>query len=181
MPDPLKDLTRVLRDSFKTMRLQAEADKVRFGDWINRLAGAMRPHLLGLFMASLTRNRGKVEKGEADSYAIERAMFVARSVTQTSTEWLENGRDPRDVFSVDRAVHIAMTEASTMINHAKATAIAGRGKKLKWVLGGKACDQCKSLAGKIVKPGKQFVSKNGTAVFAPPLHPSCRCTVVEAR
>jgi hypothetical protein len=40
-----------------------------------------------------------------------------------------------------------------------------------------ACPECRGLEGFIVEAGSQFLSPGGVAVFGPPLHPHCYCTL----
>ena len=182
MSDPVKDLASAIRSAFRTMKMQAKADKERFGDWIPRLRGAIITPLTRLYSLALARNKAAVDKDTFTAVATERALFTARSICDTCSEWLQSGRSVKDVFSDDRVAAIALTEAAWAINTGKLTAMALRNRKVRWKLGGKACKNCKQLAGKEVKPGKAFGKDyRGNEVFAPPLHPNCKCTISEVK
>lgn len=181
MPDTLTELTRAFATTFRAMRPLAESGKTRWGDWVSRLAAKLTPIIGRAFATAMGKFSGRIEKGDVESFAAERANATARSVMDTTAEWLGSGRDPENVLSVSRAAACAITEQSYAINMAKARAVKQRGGKIRWRVGGKACSDCRSLEGKSVDPGKQFVAKSGNAVYGPPLHPSCKCKLVESR
>jgi hypothetical protein len=178
-PSAAQRLAAVFKQTFRTQRMQADAGKERFGDWNRRIAAAIGPFLAIIYAKELRRQKVSFRQEDVDNLVYTRAYQVARDLNATSSEWLESGRDPKDVFSVNRAVAIAMNESAFAVNQARVDAAAQRKKKLRWVIGGKPCKECKSLAGKVVRPGVQFKTKSGMKIDAPPLHPNCKCTVEE--
>jgi len=153
----LDELARAVRSIFRAQRAHAEAGKVRFGDWDYRLAQALADPLERL-------NR------EADLLALQ----AAKGINDTTEERLRDGDDPRDVFNADRVAQIAATEYS----RAKHDAMLQKGGWWQWDAKDDACDECRYLDGHIVEAGAQFiVPAAGVAVFGPPLHPSCYCTL----
>lgn len=172
------DLARSIRRVFRAQKELAYGGKEKFGDWDHRLANAMKDSLRRLYTQRSRQVAG--ESSDAESAAAERSLLAARSVNDTTQEWLEQGRDPDVVFSDDRVVAIVTTETSAIVHDAILDAAKSRGSKLVWRSRDRACPECRSLNGKRVAAGKQnFVSKGGIAAKAPPLHPHCNCTVEE--
>ncbi len=182
-----QEIAQAMRRVFRLQRAQAAAGKVRFGDQIRTVANALeepvaRAYLRGLKMTRAGKDKA-VLKELAEKAAVaarDRCLSSAHSICDTTRDWLEVDRDPAFVFSIDRAVSIGITEASNAKNAAVAMAAHVRKRRLRWVTDGKGkCKDCMSLAGRVVSPGKQFRARSGTMVFAPPLHPSCKCKVEE--
>lgn len=150
----VREIAAAVRSVFRAQREQAHGGKERFHDWDKRLADAL----------------------VAAKLPARRAALAADSINGTTNGWLQDGRDPAVVFSAARVAQIAVTE---YLNAKHDEMIEKhRGKRVRWKLGGAACPDCKSLAGKTVVAGKQqFVAKSGAAVYAPTLHPNCRCTL----
>ena len=185
MKDPAKEVARVVRRVFRVMRLQYAGGKEKFGDWIGRLAKELVEPLAAAVLGGLRRGlpRGADralhhQLGQDGAAAAKiRAMESARSILQTTNDWIEEGRDERQVFGVDRSVMIGLTEAKWAEGMGITLgAKAGKGR-VRWVNDPKPCASCKKLAGKIVKAGTVFTVHDGVAVYHPPLHPSCRCFV----
>lgn len=172
----LESLTRAIRASFRLFRLQADAGKVRFGNYTRTFANAVKPHYVSFF-GKLALD--PLTKDAVDAAIEGQALFMADSVLDTSSNWLQEGRDPRDVFSTDRAANIAITESTWAIGSAKTVRTKARGKWLRWVTGGKPCKDCKSLNGQVRKPGEYFRSLSGKEVLHPGLHQTCKCKLVE--
>lgn len=179
MADSLKTLTRAFSSLFRAMRVAADGGKQRYGDWVYKIAGKIAPAISSIHAESLATFRGKAVKDEVLGLGNQRALETARSICDTTTTWIQEGRDDDFIFGDARAAQCAVTEASYAINTAKMVACRQRGKKIRWRLGGKACGRCKKLNGKTIAPGKQFSASDGTTVFGPPLHPHCMCRLVE--
>ena len=148
------------------------------GRWDAKLADALQKPLLQLYMRSAIKARGNRPLDERElaadltANAKTRALELARDLNSTSRQWLEQGREGATIFSADRAASIGLTEASRAHHDAKAvTASAAGVKRLRWVAKGSSCPECKSLNGKTIEIGKEFVSKGGTRAEYPPLHP----------
>lgn len=169
----LESLTRAINSAFKVFRMQADAGQERFGNRVNTFSNAMIPHCRDLYGALATN---PATKDDVTNQIAQRCLLTADSVMSTSTERLENGNEPRDVFSLDRAAVIAVTETSYHVNIAKLIRARIEGKKLGWRIGGKACKVCKIFARMTVKPGKPFVHGK-VSVLGPPAHPSCKCSL----
>lgn len=182
-----QEIAQVMRRVFRLQRMQANAGKVRFGDQIKTVASALEEPIARAYMRGLKATRAGKDKAvlaelvdKAVAAVKERCLSSAHSICDTTRDWLEQDRDLDSVFGVDRAVSIGLTEASNARNAAVAMAAHVRKRKLRWVTDGKGkCPDCMSLAGRVISPGKQFRAKSGTMVFAPPLHPSCKCKVEE--
>lgn len=172
----LEGLARSIRSSFRLFRLHAESGREKFGNYVRTFANAIRPQYVG-FYGDLAKDP---KTREAVEIAIEqRSLDTAASVLDTSRERLENGSDPREVFSTARAADIALTESVWAMSSAKMLRVKQRGKRLMWVADGSPCPRCKFLDGKVVKPGQYFRAKDGTRVLHPGLHPHCRCKTKE--
>lgn len=171
--DAVEALARVVSSVFRQQRSQARGGKVRFGDYNGKLAAKLLPGLSELYL-SAAKKAGPEFAPSLASAAKARANQVAALINDVTTEWLEEGRELESVFGADRAVSIAMTEESQARNQGLAMATMKAGGKLQWVTRGKSCGVCKSLNGKIVRAGEQFITKSA-AYYHPPAHPFCRC------
>jgi hypothetical protein len=182
MSSGAQSIALAVRRVFTEQRKLAAGGKEHFGDWHSHLANAMLKPLAKLFLegamgAKVTREMAK----DLASLAKERAQESARSINQTTAKWLEEGRDLKQIFGVDRAVDIGITEATFAEGRSQTMAATSRGKKLKWMIdGGKPCPLCVAINGKVVKAGKPFArDRDGTPIYHPPYHPHCRCRVKE--
>lgn len=176
MATGIDELARAVRAAFKTQRMQADADKERFGDWNTRLAKLIRDSVADLYLEAAKGAKAKAELGPGfAALAKMRALEVARQINETTSIWLQDGREPDVVFSDARVTMIAATEAA----HARAGGIMlvakMAKKKLVWVVGRKPCAFCRSLKGKTRKPGQSFGIHKGVSVTQPPVHPHCYC------
>jgi hypothetical protein len=87
---------------------------------------------------------------------------------------------------MERALNIARTETMTSLNHGRnAQFNTARRKGLirkdagkEWIItpDERLCKLCAPMAGIVVRVDKEFETARGS-VKAPPLHPSCRCTI----
>lgn len=179
----VEELAKLMRSIFRQQATQARAGKERYGDWDSRLAAQMLPKLSELYLSALkgagriVSIRGPVTFAQTLANAAKsRAILTAARINDTTSEWLQSGRELASVFSADRAVEIALTEESQARNQGLALATLKAGGKLRWKTRGKnACEACRSLNGTVIHAGKQFIAKSGVAVEHPPLHPSCYC------
>lgn len=175
-----KAIASTVMSVFRSQRQQAKGGKEKFGNWNGTLARKLLDPLAAVFLAGFKNAKGN--KAQADklvSVAKQRALLAAQLINDTTSEWLQDGRDIDVVFSAARAVAIGITEATNAWYTAAGLACASRGNKLKWVTDSDPCPQCKSLNGQVREFGKAFRSKNGTEVFNPGLHPHCHCRVIE--
>lgn len=163
----MKEIALAVNRAFKAMRFLADNGKVKFGDWVPKLAAELEKPLLRLYLQHM-------DKADAVVKARLHAMDSATNLLQTSREQLEDGQEPAVVFSAKRAASIGFNEGARATG-ASNVVKAGKRGKLTWQTSAGCCDDCKSLNGKSVQAGKEFVSKSGTKVFHEPLHPNCRC------
>jgi hypothetical protein len=87
----------------------------------------------------------------------------------------------------ERALNIARTETMTSLNHgrnaqfntARRKGLIAKDAEKEWIItpDERLCALCAPMAGVTVRVDKEFETARGS-VKAPPLHPSCRCTVV---
>lgn len=167
-----------MRAVFRTQRMQATADKERFGDWNRQLASLLEGAVLQLYAEAARSEKAKVElASEFEDYARERARQSAREINDTTSSWLQEGRELSQVFGSERVATIAATEAAFAANAGRAIVAKAGGKKLQWVVGKKPCKFCKSIAGKVVKPGQPFGVHGDYTVYFAPAHPHCYCRV----
>jgi HK97 family phage portal protein len=89
-----------------------------------------------------------------------------------------------DYAGNERAFQIAVTEASRA-QHAAVQITAeesGVAAKKRWILSDDSCPECAPLAGKVVDLGDDFTTRGEgpySTIPYPPLHPNCRCDMVE--
>ena len=150
------------------------------GNWHGKLARALLPELNRLYLASAKRTMTGEEDEERLAATIAAAakadsIVLAEQLNQTTTTWLEEGRDPEQVFGADRAAMIGVTQASDAFNATKVAVGREVGHKRKrWrCTDDSCCKDCRSLNGKSVKIEQMFRSKSGVSVPGPPLHPHC--------
>lgn len=170
-----KRLAVAVKRAFDVQSDQHDRGKARFDTaaWNDRLAKVLEVEVLVLLLAE----KSELPMSTLKQAAKLEALAVAQSMNQTTTEWLDAGRDPEQVFGADRAASAGITEAEWAKN--AVTQMVGRtsgAKRKKWLTeAGTTCEQCKSLNGKSVKIDQTFRSKDGTEAQFPPLHPNCRC------
>lgn len=174
-------LTAVIRRLFREQKKLADGGEERFGDWHNRVQNALFPVLGEAYLWGLKQVRkGKLPPDVVNAVAAlagERAVILSRQLNDTTSEWLQEGKDTSQVFSPERIAQIVMTEISTARYAPQVEVSKQRKEKLRWQVGSDPCPQCRSLNGKVVTPGKKFRSRGGTEVEAPPLHPHCHCSL----
>jgi len=163
---------------FRTQEQEAENGKTKFTTWNTRAMAMFLKPLSDAYLAAAKRAKGDIDANTLATAAKAHAMDLAEALNQTTGEWVKEGRE--GTFDESRAVGVGLTEASRVENNVTKLSAQSRGKSLKWVAERNACPECRSLHGKKLVPGKSFVTKSGTAVEAPPLHPNCRCIVKEA-
>ncbi len=163
---------------FRQQRQQARGGRERFADWNSRLATALTEPIARLYLQELRAQKaGKALADDCVASARARAIQVAAEMNATTGEWLQEGRDEREVFSEDRAARAAVTEASHATHEAFLMVAHTRGQRVRWVVDGNPCAECRSLNRRVVTPGQQFVTRGGIAVYGPPVHPHCFCTL----
>lgn len=177
-------LTTALRQLFREQKKLADRGKERFGDWHIKLQKVLAPILGEMYLWGLKQVRkGRLPLEVVESVASlagERAVLLSRQLNDTTSDWLEEGRDTDQVFSPERIAQIVMTEMA-MARHKPQVLVSKRRKeKLQWQTGGKPCPRCQKLAGRVVKAGGWFVSGKDK-VQHPPLHPHCYCRLVVVR
>lgn len=177
MPDLLKDVARVVNSFLRTMRMLADGGKEKFGDWVFKIREGLTTPLARAYAGSLRAHGGISDKADVEFIARQRAGETARSICDTTTQWLQEGRDESSVFGESRAAQIALTETAWAINTAKMVACRQKGRKVRWRLNGKGCKVCKRLNGRVRIPGKVFVVHDGVAIYNPPIHPHCKCSL----
>lgn len=185
MAENAKRVARAVNRVFRVMRMQHAGGKERFGDWIHRLAKELLEPLsacvLGGLRLGLARGGDRsllLQLGQDGAAAAEiRALESARSILETTNQWIDEGRDEAQVFGPQRAATIGLTEAKWAEGLGVQLAAKAAKKRLRWVSDGSPCPACKRLAGKVVRAGAMFTSVDGVAVYHPPLHPSCYCRV----
>jgi hypothetical protein len=178
-PPTGREIARQVKRVFDMQIEQAIAGKKRFHDWDSRLAEAIQGPLAKVFLRGLKESKGgKDLAADAASQALEASMRIAREVNGTTNEWLADGRDPESVFSAERAVAIGLTEASAAYHAAQMMAIGSQGGRVRWVVDVKPCEKiCRKLRDKVRKPGKMFGKVDGVAIYQPPAHVNCRCSL----
>lgn len=173
----IDSLALAVKRIFRQQRAQWRSlGKARFGDWNSRLAAGLREAMDALYLSAARSAKAKSE--HADQFVAlsrARAWEVANSVNATTNDMLARGDNP---WTDERIAQIALTEAS----HAKwggITEIAGAsGKNLRWKRGRREpCDFCKTLVGRKTIAGVPFAVHNGVAIYHPPAHPHCFCSV----
>lgn len=177
MSDPLKDIARVVHSFLRTMKMLAEGGKEKYGDWVFKVQGGLTTPLARAYGGTLRSLGGVTDKVEIEVVARQRALETAKSICDTTTTWLQEGRDESSIFGEARAAQIAVTETSWAVNTAKMVACKQKGRKVRWRLNGKGCKVCKRLHGRVRIPGKVFVVHDGKAVYGPPIHPHCKCSL----
>lgn len=175
----LDSIATVIRRIFRAQRPLAAADKSRFGDWDGKLAKELGAASLQVFLESVPKEARKTMADTFASMASQRAIQSAREINDTTENWLDEGRDLKAIFGVDRVVTIAGTEANFAIQAAKVVLAKARGRKVRWKLGPKPCKFCKGLKGKVRKPGEVFGIHHGIPIIAPPAHVRCMCSLEE--
>jgi hypothetical protein len=177
----MKGLDEVASAVRKILLAQAElakAGKERFGDWNSRLARALRESVEALYLASARSAKAKEELlPQFLAQAKARAITAAASINETTTEWLQEGRDIPEVFGPARVVRIATYEARYAMSAGVAIVGRSKGKKLRWKVGRKPCKWCRAMNGIVVEPGTPFGNHGGVPVYVPPAHPHCYCKV----
>lgn len=154
--------------------MQAQADKERFGDWNKRLASMLEAPMIRLYNEA---SADKKYKDSYEAYARQRALQVAQEVNDTTSTWLQEGRELASVFSAARVVMIATTEATYAKSAGRMVVAKATKKRLRWKVGRKPCKFCRSINGKTVKPGVAFGKHGDRLVFFAPAHPNCYCEV----
>jgi len=165
-----KSIARVMLEEFGRRRAGAKRSDTR-------LAELLEKPILYLLRKGASGKGGdpKVVARELVRAAKVRALATAASVNDTSATMISNETDP---YTTARTVSIGITEANWAIHEGEGIAFKASGKKTwTWQCTGKCCKNCRSLAGKKVVIGKDFVAANGTRVQHPPLHPNCNCVV----
>ncbi len=168
----LDAIAKVVRAVFTTQRQQAKADKEKFGDWNQRFASMLEKPMLTLYLESAKSSKLKAQLvADFTVTAKNRASIVAQEINDTTSDWLQEGRELKDVFSVARVVRIATTEAAFALRAGKALKAKSTGKRLRWRARANACKFCRQMNGKVVKVGKAFGINAGRAIQHPPAHP----------
>lgn len=176
MPRGIDKVAAVIRRVFRVQRMQARADKERFGDWNKTLASLLTDAVITLYQEAARGAKAKAEHaGDFEATARARALQSAKDINDTTGTWLSEGRDEEAVFGTARIVAIATTEAA--FAKSAGIAIVAKGKKLRWKVGRKPCKWCLSVRNKVVKAGKVFGIHAGIAIYHPPAHPHCYCTL----
>lgn len=193
MADYAKQIAVAVRRVFRLMKLQYRGGRERFLSLTPDLADAIFGPLSSAVLGGLRlgqRPAGgsaagrltadqRTELGNGGAAAAkERSLATARSILQTTNNWLAEGRDEEQVFGADRIAMIALTEAKWATGMGMTLAVQARKGKLRWVTkGNPPCKECKLLAGRVRKAGVMFTSVNGVAVYHPPHHPGCLCVL----
>ena len=148
-----------------------------------RLAEALFDPILGLLRRSAREQlkQGDEEFALADlarelvQLAKLRSIATAGSVNDTTAKMREADQEP---YTLARAAQIGLTEASWATHAAREAALVLADKKRwTWQCSGSCCVDCRSLAGKTVVIGEDFVAKSGAKARHPPLHPNCKCGI----
>lgn len=178
MPSGLDKVAAVMKATFKVQRMQAEADKEKFGDWNKRLAGMLTDAVLQLYADAARSAKARREMaGDFEAMARARAIQSAREINETTSTWLQEGRELDSIFGPSRVVAIAATEAAFAKQAGVGIVSKASGKRLRWKVGRKPCKWCRSVNGHVVKYGKPFGIHHGITIYHPPAHPHCYCKV----
>jgi len=176
---PAESIARAVLRIFRAQKAEADNGTESFGRWHARLTAALDVPIVDTY-----RQGGKRAKAPADmaddlvSAAKERALFTARSINDTSSQWIEEGREPEDVFSADRAASIGLTEQAYAVHQTVALVAQKRGQKLTWRIAGGACEFCRKMEGRTRAAGKSFgKDKFGNLLYHPPAHANCDCSL----
>lgn len=173
----LDQLVDAIKGVFRTQKRLAAAGKERFGDWNFKLAKAIEEPLIQMYFHAAKSAKMKRELApDFVAVAKERILESSRLINGTTSDWISEGRDP---FEPSRVAGIAQTEAMYAMNAARSMVINAKGKKLRWKVGKKPCKICLRFKGKTVRPGTPFGIVNGQAIYIPPVHPHCYCSVEE--
>ncbi len=168
---------RIAAVARRVFRMQRAQRQQSYGNTTATFANALMPEIARMLLSGMKRGKGKgSELAEtAASVARERSQAAAREINATTAQWLDEGRDPREVFGPDRAVTVGLTEAVWAESQGLLLATKARKGKLRWVTEGKPCKICLSMAGQVRKAGQKFKDRDGGLHDHPPSHPSCRC------
>lgn len=171
-------IASVVRREFRGQALLNRHGRERFMGRSKEFAENLAPLLLRATVLGARKGKGGAElRSDLEAYAEERALWLARTINETTGEYLAEGKDP---FTADRAVMIGLTEAKNAESVGFSMALRTRKKKLKWVADGKPCKSCKRLDGRVRKPGEAFDTVDGVKILGPGLHPFCKCSLQEA-
>lgn len=188
-----KQSVKLARAIYHVFTQQKQGGGEKFGRWHGKLADAMAMTLFDVYTAGMRKHgkpdspRGAIESfasGEEDNswmaaMAKEQAAEAARQINEASANMLDSGRDYREVFSTDRAALIALDQEHKALMNCQVYGAKQRKQKLRWQNDSKPCSVCKKINGKVRNPGKAFAIVNGAPVFTPPVHPNCKCRLVE--
>ena len=171
-------VAEVMGKVFRMQKMQAQADKERFGDWNRRLASMLEAAVIQLYREAAKSAKAKqASADDFDALARERAIRSAREINETTATWLQEGRDLSAIFGPSRIAAIAATEAVFAQSAGEMIVSKESDGMLEWVCGRKPCKWCRERQGKRIKAGKSFGSHEGVAVYHPPAHPHCYCKV----
>lgn len=181
-----RKLASAVQRIFAAQSVQSERGKTNFdtANWNRKLAQAIEPELLKLYLqsAKTERTADTPEQKLANALVVMArvdAEVLALQLNTTTSEWLDSGRDPEQVFGVDRAAGIGLTQGARAFNATRSqVGKLAKHKKKKWIIDpATACVECKSLSNKVVAIDKNFRSKGGLEAMFAPLHPNCYCKV----
>lgn len=182
-----REIVRALEPIFA--RQDASSER-RFSRYDKDTAKVLETSLLKLYMkeAKAQFKLGKLTRGIDErklvatvaAIAKARAQLLAHEINNTTEDWVAEGRE--GVFSKARLTQIGLTEGSRASHELQYALARESGKatkrkaKVKWILSSKPCDDCKSVGGKTVDLGTEFVSRpRGYRALHAPLHPHCFC------
>jgi hypothetical protein len=162
MPDPqlVEYYTRSLRAGFNRA----------FG---NRIGEAHEAEMLGSLLNTADRMADQLEHSILD------APWLRDEVGQLVTTWIEQPGDELDfgelrdslsaVFGPSRALTIARSEVGQTFNGAYAAGLRAHGwRKVTWIAGDDACEECLSLDGTDMSIEEYEASST--------VHPNCSCS-----
>lgn len=131
-----------------------------------------------------TNNTTSMELSAALS-ALRDQLAAGMEAGEAQNKLTQRVQEIFDSAETARAYRIAVTEASRG-QHAAQEIVAkesGIVKGKRWILSDDACPLCLPLSGKVVDLGEPFTTLDGGGPYSvvqyPPLHPSCRCDMVE--
>ncbi len=156
-------IARAVRGVFQTQR-RGSRSRMSYVP----LADALLEPLTRLYLKGV--RQGTPLANDLMAAAKQRSIETARLIQQTTTDWLDEGKEKDEVFGDARIASIAVTEASHARNEAFALIAQSRGKKIRWVSRWKVCKHCKPLIGRVRVAGKPFIRVDGVDVYNPPLH-----------